>query len=126
VVNLVASILHFGDNILNFHDYPEPTWIPSPHVVDALWFVITPILFLGWWFSLRNAKWTAISLFWSLRINLLICGEALAPHPHRARASSSRAKRLDDTGAQLNGCTGRKPLLYCAPRVTVPARGSRR
>jgi hypothetical protein len=99
VVNLVASILHFGDNMINFHVYPEPTWIPSPHVVDALWFVITPILFLAWWFSSRNAKWTAVSLFWlygglsmfvlghyrfavpselSLRINLLICSEALA------------------------------------------------
>ena len=99
VMNLVASILHFSDNMINFHMYPEPTWIPSPHVVDALWFVITPILFLGWWFSSRNAKWTAASLFWlyggssmlvlghynfaapselSLRINVLICSEALA------------------------------------------------
>jgi hypothetical protein len=97
--NLVASVLHFGDNMINFHAYPEPTWIPSPHVVDALWFVMTPILFLGWWFSSRNAKWRAVSLFWlygglsmfvlghynfaapselSLRINVLICSEALA------------------------------------------------
>jgi hypothetical protein len=99
MANLVASILHFGDNMINFHDYPEPTWIPSPHVVDALWFVITPILFLGWWFSSRNAKWTAVSLLWlygglsmfvlghynfaapselSLRINVMIFSEALA------------------------------------------------
>ena len=98
-LNLLASLLHFGDNMINFHDYPEPTWIPSPHVVDALWFVITPILFLGLWFSSRNAKWTAVALFWlygglsmfvlghynfaapselSLRMNLLICSEALA------------------------------------------------
>ena len=28
--------------------------------------------------------------------------------------------------AQPNGCAGREPLLYCAPRATVPARGSRR
>ena len=99
MVNLAASILHFGDNMINFHEYPEPAWIPSPHVVDALWFVITPILFLGWWFSSRNAKWTAVSLLWlygcssllvlghynfsppselSLRINVLICCEAFA------------------------------------------------
>jgi hypothetical protein len=32
--------------MIHFHDYPEPRWISSPHVVDALWFIITPILFL--------------------------------------------------------------------------------
>jgi len=99
MVNLVASILHFGDNIINFREYPEPTWIPSPHVVDALWFAMTPILLLGWWFSSRNSKWKAVSLFWlygvlsmfvlghynfaapselSARINVLILSEALA------------------------------------------------
>jgi len=99
MVNLVASILHFGDNVINFREYPEPTWIPSPHVVDAHWFAITPILLLGWWFSSRNSKWAAVSLFWlygvlsmfvlghynfaapselSARINVLILSEALA------------------------------------------------
>lgn len=84
---------------MNFHDYSEPAWIPSPHVVDALWFIITPILFLGLWFSSRDAKWAAVSSIlavWrvehvvlghynfaapselSLRINVLIFGEALA------------------------------------------------
>lgn len=31
IANLVASILHFDDNIINFHEYPEAAWIPSPH-----------------------------------------------------------------------------------------------
>ena len=99
MVNLVASALHFGDNIINFHEYPEPPWIPSPHVVDALWLAITPILLLGWWFTSRKSKWTAVSLFWlygglsmfvlghynfaapselSARINVLILSEAFA------------------------------------------------
>jgi hypothetical protein len=48
VLNLLASILHFTDNARHFSDYPEPKWISGPHVVDRLWFLITPLLFAGW------------------------------------------------------------------------------
>ena len=41
-INVVASALHFGDNMLRFRDYPEPAWITGPHVIDALWLLITP------------------------------------------------------------------------------------
>lgn len=96
--NLIASILHFGDNILHFHQYPEPKWISSPHIVDALWFVITPLLLLGWWLARRRHRWPSIAAFWlygglslfvlghyrfaapselSFRINLLIWLEAM-------------------------------------------------
>jgi hypothetical protein len=99
VANLVASILHFSDNIAHFHEYPEPAWIPSPGVVDGLWFVITPLLLLGWWLAARGIKTLSVALLWlygalslsvlghyrfaspsnlSLRINLLIGCEALA------------------------------------------------
>lgn len=43
LANVAASALHFGDNMLRFHAYPEPAWITSPGVVDALWFAMTPI-----------------------------------------------------------------------------------
>jgi hypothetical protein len=97
--NLVASILHFGDNMLRFEAYPEPKWIAGPHVVDALWLAITPLLALGWWLARRGQKWGSVGLLWayavaslfvlghyryaspmdlSLRINALIVGEALA------------------------------------------------
>jgi hypothetical protein len=99
VGNLVASVLHFGDNIVHFHEYPEPSWIPSPHIVDALWFAITPLLLLAWWLASQGRRWPAIALFWSygalsmfvlghynfaspaelsFRINFLIWLEALA------------------------------------------------
>ena len=99
VANLVASALHFGDNMFRFHDYPEPNWITGPHTVDALWLVITPLLALGWWLARRGMRWRSIGVLWlygalsmlvlghylyaspselPLRINLLIWGEAIA------------------------------------------------
>jgi hypothetical protein len=99
VANLAASVLHFGDNIFHFHQYPEPTWIRAPHVVDALWFVMTPLLAVGWWLASRPSKWAAVSVLWlygalsmcvlghylyavptelPFRINVFIMAEALA------------------------------------------------
>jgi hypothetical protein len=99
IANLVASALHFGDNMLRFHEYPEPKWITGPHVVDALWLVITPLLALGWWLAHRGMRWGSIGVLWlygalsmfvlghylyaspselPLRINLLIWTEAAA------------------------------------------------
>jgi hypothetical protein len=34
--------------------------------------------------------------------------------------------RTNPIDAQLSGCTGREPLLYCVPRATGSTRGSRR
>jgi hypothetical protein len=96
--NVVASALHFGDNMLRFDQYPEPKWIASPHTVDALWFLMTPLLVLGWWSVSRGRRWAALVAFWvygvlslfalghyfygspfqlSARINLLIGLEAV-------------------------------------------------
>lgn len=35
-LTLLASALHFADNVLYFEQYPEPAWL-SPPVVGALW-----------------------------------------------------------------------------------------
>jgi hypothetical protein len=99
VANLVTSILHFGDNMLRFNQYPEPKWITGGHVVDALWLALTPLLAVGWWLAGRAMKRAAVGILWlygglslfvlghyfyapptalSLRINLLIVGEASA------------------------------------------------
>ncbi len=99
VANLIASILHFGDNIVHFHQYPEPKWISSPHIVDVLWFVITPFLLVGWWLARWCRRWPSIAALWlygglslfvlghyrfaapsdlPFRINLLIWCEAVA------------------------------------------------
>jgi hypothetical protein len=62
LVNLAASALHFSDNMLRFGEYPEPKWITTPHVVDALWIAITPLLAAGWWFANREMKWRAVGV----------------------------------------------------------------
>ena len=85
--------------MLRFDQYPEPKWITGPHVVDALWLVITPVLAVGWWLARRQMKWASVGVLWlygvlsmfvlghylyaspwelPFRINLLIGGEALA------------------------------------------------
>ena len=99
LVNLVASTLHFADNMLRFGEYPEPKWIAGPHIVDALWFVVTPLLAAGWWLARREMKWLSVGILWlygglsmfvlghylyasptmlTLRINILILMEAIA------------------------------------------------
>jgi hypothetical protein len=64
IANLVASALHFGDNMLRFDEYPEPEWITGPRVVDALWLVMTPLLAVGWWLACRERRRAAVGVFW--------------------------------------------------------------
>ncbi len=99
VANLVASALHFGDNMLRFHEYPEPAWITGPHVVDAVWLLMTPLLAVGWWLARAGVREWAVGVLWlygalsmfvlghyfyaspselSFRINFLIGLEAVA------------------------------------------------
>ena len=33
----ISSILHYVDNLLFFHEYPEPPWI-NRSLIDAIWF----------------------------------------------------------------------------------------
>lgn len=82
LANLVASILHFGDNMLRFNEYPEPKWITGPHTVDTLWFVITPLLALGWWLARRNMKWAAVGVLWLYSgLSLFVLGHYLYASP---------------------------------------------
>ena len=98
-VNLLVSALHFGDNMLHFREYPEPAWITGRHVVDLLWFAISPVLLGGWWLARQGRRAAAVSALWvycvlslfvlghylyadpselSFRINVLIIAEAAA------------------------------------------------
>lgn len=47
IICILASILHYVDNIIFFDQYPEPTWF-NPSLVDILWFVMTPIGIAGY------------------------------------------------------------------------------
>lgn len=97
-VNIGASVLHYVDNIVFFHTYPEPPWI-SPQIIDAFWFVMTPFAVLGYVLygkGLRAYSYLCLYLYslmsllvlghyrygsmseMSLKINLLIITEAFA------------------------------------------------
>ena len=82
VINLVTSALHFGDNMLRFQEYPEPRWITGPHVVDALWLVITPLLALGWWLARTARKWESVGVLWLYGVlSLFVLGHYLYAPP---------------------------------------------
>lgn len=49
IVNIVASILHYTDNLLHFDAYPEPEWF-SPYLTDSIWWVMTPFGIAELWF----------------------------------------------------------------------------
>ncbi len=98
IVNVITSLLHYADNILFFHAYPEPHWI-SPKLIDAFWFVMTPFAILGYFFYKRGLETYSYLCFYlyslmsllvlghyrygsmgelSFKINLLILAEAFA------------------------------------------------
>ena len=85
-INFVASIFHFGHNMAFFHEYPEPSWISSPLVVDGLWFVITPILAVGSWFVWRGQKRSGVALLTVYSVlSMLTLGHYLYASPFELR-----------------------------------------
>lgn len=46
VAHLVASAVHFTDNVLRFEHYPEPTWLNAP-LVAGFWFLLAALALLG-------------------------------------------------------------------------------
>lgn len=49
VLNMIASILHYTDNLIYFDLYPEPDWF-SPYLTDSIWWLMTPLGIGGFWF----------------------------------------------------------------------------
>ena len=47
LLTAISSVLHCVDNLLFFDDYPEPPWI-NRSIIDAFWFVMTPLAAAGW------------------------------------------------------------------------------
>ena len=97
-INIGASILHYVDNIVFFHTYPEPHWI-NPRIIDAFWLVMTPFAVSGYVLYDKGLRTYAYLCFYqyslmsllvlghyqygsmwemSLKINLLIFVEAAA------------------------------------------------
>ena len=49
LLNIIASILHYTDNLIYFDLYPEPDWF-SPYLTDSIWWLMTPLGIGGFWF----------------------------------------------------------------------------
>lgn len=47
LATVMSSILHYVDNLVFFHEYPEPPWI-NRAMIDAFWFFMTPLALAGW------------------------------------------------------------------------------
>ena len=78
---VVLSILHYVDNIVFFGSYPEPHWM-TPHLVDAFWFVMTPVGVVGYLLFRRGLRgWALLVLCAYGAMNLLTLGHYLYASP---------------------------------------------
>jgi hypothetical protein len=74
LANVAASILHYVDNVLFFAQYPEPVWIDT-HMIDAFWFAMTPLAWLGYrWVRRGRAHAGAITLYLYAAAGALVLG----------------------------------------------------
>lgn len=74
IANVAASILHYVDNVLFFAQYPEPWWIDT-HRVDAFWFAMTPLAWLGYRLMRRErTRAGAITLYLYAAAGALVLG----------------------------------------------------
>jgi hypothetical protein len=108
IANLVASALHFGDNMLRFEHYPEPAWITGPHVVDALWLLMTPLLAVGWWLARGGMRRASIGVLWLYGgLSMFVLGHYLYASPFELPASINLLIGLEAVAAGM--------LLLLAP-----------
>ncbi len=54
LATVACSILHYADNLLFFEHYPEPPWI-NRHIIDAFWWLMTPLAWSGYRLMRRGA-----------------------------------------------------------------------
>ncbi len=74
VAVVASSILHYVDNILFFHAYPEPPWI-NRSMIDAFWFVMTPLTLVGYLLLKRGKLYSGcLALLACAGCNLLTPG----------------------------------------------------
>lgn len=64
IANIIASILHYVDNVMHFEHYPEPDWL-NAQLVDLFWFFMTPFAIVGLYLVKRHrfnfALWLLIA-----------------------------------------------------------------
>ena len=74
MLNIVTTILHYVDNIIFLDEYPEPAWL-SPGIVDAFWFLMTPVVLCGLWSAHRGHRvLSSLCLLVYVGMSLLVLG----------------------------------------------------
>ncbi len=92
--------------MLRFAQYPEPSWITGPRLIAALWFAMTSLLPLAWWFAKRRHKWAALISLWGYcALSMLVLGHYGNAHP------SALSPRINGLIALEAICAG---LLFVA------------
>ena len=77
VANVVSTIFHYVDNICYFHLYPEPPWL-NAKIVDAFWFVMTPLAVIGYLLIRRNRLLSGCMFLYTYSLaSLLVLGHYL-------------------------------------------------
>ena len=108
LLNLIASVLHGGHNTLFFRDYPEPPWISGPHVVELLYLVAMPFLWLGWRLYTRGRMWAALAAFTAYGV------PAAAAFGHYRYGRFADLSGLINSLILLQGVSGVVLMVYAA------------
>ena len=82
VTNLLASAAHFAHNAAFFDGYPEPPWIPGPWFIVVVWFVVAPVLVMGYhWHQQGKPRRALAAVVAYCSSSLLVLGHYLYGHP---------------------------------------------
>lgn len=74
IANIVASILHYVDNVMHFEHYPEPDWL-NAKLVDMFWFFMTPFAVFGFMAFKKQQYYLSLFLIISYALmGLLVLG----------------------------------------------------
>ncbi|MBD2209588.1 hypothetical protein H6G64_26415 [Calothrix sp. FACHB-156] len=53
-INIVASILHYRDNIILFNQYAKASWFTS-QITDSCWLIMTPLGLAGYYQYIKRS-----------------------------------------------------------------------
>lgn len=77
ILNIIASILHYTDNLIDFNSYPEPDCF-SPYLTDSIWWLMTPLGIAGFYFYERKRfRLAYIGLYGYVLLSQLTLGHYL-------------------------------------------------
>jgi hypothetical protein len=118
VLNVVASLVHYSDNIARWSLYPEPAW-DNARLTDGFWFLMTPAGVAGYWLYRRGNEVAGLALSAAYAaMNLVVLGHYLFASPGDVSPSVNATILFESaTGAALLGYlawvgAGMRPLSF--------------